>query len=128
VSRLKPGDTIICHVRDLQIISPYAEYYDSFTFEILSSDNTGYFVYVPDYIVLKGTTKIDKNNIRALGINKKFIGCFVVYVPDSVIVCVKTILDGEVCKECNEFYHQAEPNQEDGSMICWNCKNYPHYH
>lgn len=30
--------------------------------------------------------------------------------------------DGCWCKKCNDFYKYAEPNQEDGTLICWSCR------
>lgn len=31
--------------------------------------------------------------------------------------------DGMICNKCKSFYDFAEPNQEDGSMICYSCRN-----
>lgn len=31
--------------------------------------------------------------------------------------------DGMYCKKCQSFYQYAEPNQEDGSLICYGCRN-----
>lgn len=30
--------------------------------------------------------------------------------------------DGCNCKKCKEFYPYAEPNQEDGTLICYQCR------
>lgn len=30
--------------------------------------------------------------------------------------------DGCDCKKCKEFYPYAEPNQEDGTLICYRCR------
>lgn len=30
--------------------------------------------------------------------------------------------DGCVCKKCKEFYPYAEPNQEDGTLVCYGCR------
>lgn len=30
--------------------------------------------------------------------------------------------DGCVCKKCKQFYQYAEPNQEDGTLICYSCR------
>lgn len=35
--------------------------------------------------------------------------------------------DGEVCKRCNDFLPFAEPNQADGSTVCFMCRNDPYY-
>lgn len=32
-------------------------------------------------------------------------------------------LDGFPCKKCQNFYPQALANQNDGTMICWSCRN-----
>lgn len=34
--------------------------------------------------------------------------------------------DGMLCTKCNSFYEFAEPNQEDGSLICYSCRNNPY--
>jgi hypothetical protein len=31
--------------------------------------------------------------------------------------------EGCSCKKCKEFYQYAEPNQEDGTLICWACRH-----
>jgi len=30
--------------------------------------------------------------------------------------------DGCDCKKCKEFYPYAEPNQDDGTLICYSCR------
>jgi hypothetical protein len=127
VVKLKPGDKITCRVKDSLIVSGYAEFDEERTFEIIAADEYGYFVYVPEYVYIKNVTRITQYNIKALDINKKFIECFCIYVHESSISKVHSILDGMTCCKCNEFYNQAEANQEDGSMICWNCRNYRFY-
>jgi hypothetical protein len=31
--------------------------------------------------------------------------------------------DGCDCKKCKEFYPYSEPNQEDGTLICYACRH-----
>lgn len=38
----------------------------------------------------------------------------------------RTHLDGMYCKKCQNFYEFAEPNQQDGSMICYSCRTSPY--
>ncbi len=125
--KLKPGDKITCRVKDSSIVSGYAEFDEEKTFEIIATDEYGYFVYVPEYFYIKNATRITKYNIKALDVSKRFIECFCIYVHESSISKVHSVLDGTSCAKCHEFFHQAEPNQEDGSMICWACRKYPHY-
>lgn len=30
--------------------------------------------------------------------------------------------DGCTCKKCKEYFPYAEPNQEDGSLVCYGCR------
>jgi hypothetical protein len=34
----------------------------------------------------------------------------------------KTNKDGCTCKKCKEHYQYAEPNQDDGTLICYGCR------
>lgn len=40
--------------------------------------------------------------------------------PEPAKPAVKS--DGCHCKKCKEFYPYAEPNQEDGTLICYSCR------
>jgi len=31
--------------------------------------------------------------------------------------------DGMMCKQCKKFYPYAEANQEDGTLMCYACRN-----
>jgi hypothetical protein len=34
--------------------------------------------------------------------------------------------DGMICRKCQAFYDFAEPNQSDGSMVCYTCRTNPY--
>lgn len=36
---------------------------------------------------------------------------------------VSSSSDGQTCKTCNVFYPYAIANQDDGTLICWSCRN-----
>lgn len=38
----------------------------------------------------------------------------------------KSSQDGMKCKHCNDFYSFAEPNQDDGTLICYSCRQNPY--
>jgi formylmethanofuran dehydrogenase subunit E len=42
--------------------------------------------------------------------------------PDSKEAKKKDNRDGCDCKKCKEFYPYAEPNQEDGTLVCYKCR------
>lgn len=35
--------------------------------------------------------------------------------------------DGMICQKCQVFYEFAEPNQKDGSLVCYSCRTNPYY-
>ncbi|SRR5579871_1559093 len=35
-------------------------------------------------------------------------------------------MDGMFCCKCGQFYDFAEANQEDGSMVCYSCRQNPY--
>lgn len=41
----------------------------------------------------------------------------------NVAIQIVNGLDGFPCKKCTNFYPLALPNQEDGTLICWSCRN-----
>lgn len=38
----------------------------------------------------------------------------------------KTYPDGMFCRKCQVFYNYAEPNQSDGTLLCYSCRNNPY--
>jgi len=127
MAKLKPGDRVDCRVKLNAIVSPYNPDYDEVvTFEIVAKDSSGVYLFVPQYRTLSGTVTVDKYLSRQLGIDKKFIGERIMYIQGSFIYKVSSILDGLFCAKCREFYMMAEPNQEDGTLICWSCRQNPY--
>lgn len=43
-------------------------------------------------------------------------------VPADAAPVKKKDKDGCDCKKCKEFYPYAEPNQDDGTLICYKCR------
>jgi hypothetical protein len=127
MAKLKPGDRVDCRVKANVIVSPYNPDYDeTLTFEIVAKDKTGYFLFVPCYVTLKGSVVADKYLSKRLGIDKKFLNERVIYIQTSAIYKISTILDGCFCAKCEEFFPMAGPNQEDGTLICWSCRVNPY--
>lgn len=46
-------------------------------------------------------------------------------VTKSLQVAVQIFngLDGFPCKKCTNFFPLSEPNQKDGTLVCWSCRN-----
>lgn len=124
--RLKPGDRVDCKIYANEIVGPYKYYDDIRTFEIIAVDLSGCYLFIPNYILLKNSKKIDTFELKSLNINSKFLGEQFAYISFSFILNIKSFLDGLHCKKCKEFIDMAEPNQPDGTIICWSCKNNPY--
>jgi len=124
---IKIGDKVVCKIKDARLVTTEYECDETRIFEIISSSYQGWHIYVPPYIVLKDTILVSERNAKSLGIDKKFIGWDCIFITSSFVVRVHEILDGMVCCKCNEFYAQSQPNQEDGTLICFSCRLYPIY-
>jgi hypothetical protein len=113
-------------VKSATIVSPYNEYDDVITFEVVAVENYGYYLFVPFYLYLKGTVIADKYKSKVLNINKKFLDEQIIYIDTNLVYRVNNILDGMICCKCQEFYPMSGPNQPDGeTLLCYSCKQNP---
>src|SRR5258706_13528155 len=126
MTKLKPGDRVDCRVKASTIVSPYKSYDEIKTFEIVAIDNHGYYLYVPHYYALKGTSIANKHQCKALGIDKKFLDEHIVYIQENMVAHVHDKMDGLSCKICREFFQYAASNQSDGTLICYSCRQNPY--
>lgn len=127
MAKLKPGDKVRCRIKSGEIVTAYDEYDEEKDFEIIATDSRGYFIYIPDYLNLRTTVRVTPQSLRLLGIDSRFLGCALVYITTTKVTRIVSFLDGATCIECNEFYKYAEPNQPDGTLICYSCREYPIY-
>lgn len=126
MAQLKPGDRVDCRVKQATIVSPYKDYDEIKTFEIVAVDKHGYYLFVPEYYALRGTTKADKYQCKQLRIDLKFLDEKIIYIQANLIYKINYVLDGMKCCKCGEFYQMASPNQPDGTLICWSCRQNPY--
>lgn len=49
------------------------------------------------------------------------------FVRQGSAIGARAAVGGCHCKKCGNHFPFAEPNQDDGTLVCWNCRNYPHY-
>lgn len=124
MSSLKPGDRVVIKLKEDKLVGPYEEdYHRTRILEIIASDSKGYYLFVPHYMFIHNTFKVDRYNCREMSLPTKFLGEELLLVPESQIYRVFSIMKGMVCCCCNDFYEYAAPNQPDGSLICWSCRN-----
>jgi hypothetical protein len=128
VSSPGPGDTVLCHLKGSTIVATYDPDYDTKRiFDVVALYNEGYLLYVPIDIVIDGSVYITAANCSKYNTHKRFIDSAAVHVSDFKIVRVCSTIDGMCCIKCEQFYSMSSPNQEDGTLLCWSCRMYPHY-
>lgn len=128
MARCYPGDRVICHIKDGKIVSNYEDKWeDKDIFDIISLYEEGYIIYVPGSIFLKETISIDRHNHKKYNLDKKFIDSTACFISDYKVVSIYSKIDGMPCIRCKEFFNMAEPNQADGTLLCWSCTKYPFY-
>jgi hypothetical protein len=96
-------------------------------FEIIATDECGYFLYVPEHLYLQGASRIDTTRCKKLGVKPQFFNEMMVYIMENMIDKISQQLDGATCCKCHQFYGYAVGNQPDGTLICFSCRAYPSY-
>lgn len=125
MAKLKAGDTIECKIKDNLVVNCYEYDYDrTAIFKIIAKDGAGYCLYIPHYFFIKNCYILDSEHIKDWGIDKKFINEKCLYIKEGYVFRVDKVVDGMSCRQCGEFFHMAESNQPNGSLICWTCRTY----
>ncbi len=124
---LRPGDRISVRLKSGTIVSPQEAYDESRVFEVVSNDNYGFYLFIPHYIHITGTTTADAARCRRLNINSRFLNEKIVYIMESMVCGIVSEADGAVCSQCGEFSDYASANQEDDTFVCWSCRMYPFF-
>lgn len=124
--KLKVGDTISCRVKFALIVSPYKAYDEIKSFVIVATDDHGYYLFVPHYFTLKDSFIIDRYKIKNLGIDHKYLDENAVYIQANLVASVESRNEGVTCKVCKEVFPYAVANQDDGSMMCFSCRQNPY--
>lgn len=119
----KAADEVCVKVKSDRIVAATATDYDHrVNLEIIVTHDGGYFVFVPSKHNLQGSIYVDKRNSDKLDIPDRFLDSRINYVTDEQITHLHIRREGCTCTRCNEFYHHSEPNQQDGTMICFQCR------
>lgn len=121
---LKPGDRVIIRLKEAKVVDPYStDFDDTKILEIVATSNNGYYLFVPQYIFIHGTVVADRFYCKDYKISPKYLGDDILHVSEGKVYKVFSILNGMTCSTCGEYYDYAAPNQLDGSLICWACRN-----
>jgi hypothetical protein len=125
------GDTVVCRVRGNSIVSGGAPKWDAeLEFKVIgySFVDEFYIIFIPRYYDIKNSWVIEDGDLAEHCIKKHYKGKKGMAVQMDKIFKVKTPnnRDGVFCVKCGRFYDYAEPNQEDGTMICFSCRSNPY--
>ena len=123
--KLKLGDRVSVKLDGTTVVGPYSDHTEVRTFDIIGVEDGRYYLYVPPYITISDTVKVDNYNYKKFNILPKFIGEEVILVAENKIYKIVSRLDGTFCDYCGEFYDYAVPNQGD-KLICWSCRQNPY--
>ena len=126
MDKLKLGDCVDVCIKDSLIVNPYNNYDEIKTFQIIGKDKYGYYLYIPHFYSLKDTCRADEYICVNLKINKRFLNEQFIYIREGMILKINSLLDGMNCSNCNDFFNMAEPNQSDGTLICYICRFNPY--
>ena len=127
MAKLKPGDRVDCRIKSATIVSPYKNYDEVRTFEIVAKDDHGYYLYVPHYYLLRNTIIADQYRCKNLGIDKKFLDENIIHIQENMIAHIQFKLDGMSCAVCKEFHPYAAANRENDTLICYGCRQNPYH-
>lgn len=127
------GDHVVCKLRSGSLAARHEKSDDRITLtiagRIMLDENTWeYVAYVPQYEagLIKSVFKIRPELAKRYGMHPKYVGESGVTLRKNNIIRISHRSDGMQCCKCDEFYDKAEPNQEDGTLICYSCRQNPY--
>lgn len=127
MTRLNPGDRVVCKLHGNTLVNTYNSNYDNLkTFDIIAADNMGYYLYVPPYTYIKDMYKVDSFILKNLDLHKKYLGDNIVYITSVFVHKIASQIEGTICDKCKEFCYKAMPNQPDNGFTCYLCRDNPY--
>lgn len=121
------ADEISVKIKNSKITTSDAIDYDQIiVVEILAEVNGGYVVFLPSIHTLKNSFILDKQQCKRYCIPERFADSNGLYVLEDQVFRLHKRMEGCCCNRCKEFCHLAEPNCEDGKMICYACRCNPY--
>lgn len=123
---LKPGDVIVCAIKENRLVNAYSDFDYLKQFEIIATVGGGYYIYIRDYDGIKGGFVLDAMACKKMNILPSFIGEQTIHITPNYVFKVKEFLDGMKCDRCGDFCHQAQPNQPNDVFVCYSCRTNPY--
>jgi hypothetical protein len=126
------GDEVSCKISGgIILFSGVSSWEDKKSYMIIGSKmleagTIEFIVYVPqgEYMI-RDTFRLSKRIRNPYYIADKFEGEWGAFIRPSQIFRLERRYDGMQCRNCDEYYDMSEPNQENGTMICYLCRQDP---
>lgn len=121
------SDVVACKVNDREIVPATTQVYErSVSLEIVAEIEDAYLAFVPVTANLRRGFIYDaKMQRRYPEVDQRFCDSHLIIITESDITRLVQRYDGVCCSQCDEFYAMAEGNQEDGTLICYLCRQNP---
>ncbi len=125
------GDIVICRTYEGCIIpkdsTPWEKEKPFKVIGTMREDGvTSWALYIPPDYGIKNGTKITPWIMNKFNIEAKYKGDKTFFVVDEHIIKVHRYSDALRCSgPCKQWIAMAEPNQENGTFICWECRDNP---
>ena len=124
------GDTVFCKIRGNSLISASSGNYDvQLSFKVIGYDGSKYILHIPKYYNIKNSWNIIEEHLEKYRLDVDYLDnrAIAIFADKVARVQVQTTKeDGLFCKKCDEFFPMAEPNQTDGSLVCYQCRSNPY--
>lgn len=130
--RIAINDTVFCKIKGNAILPATERSFDiQLSFEVIGFDSKAnkYLLAIPDYYSIKGCwtvqdEHIDKYNADLSHRDRRSIAITIDKI--ARLKAVHSPVDGLYCSCCKQFFPMAEPNQKDGTLICFSCRQNPY--
>lgn len=124
-------DKVFCKVRGNTIVSAVSGNYEAqLYFQIIGSDvnSSKYLIFIPVYYNIKGSLTIKEEHLDKFSVDSQYLDCKGITLMEDRMYTLKSIekgSDGIFCANCQQFFYMAEPNQTDGTFVCFQCRTNP---
>lgn len=128
--KLGVNDKVYCKIKGNSIVAAADSDFDTqLSFEVIGFDGKRYLLKMPAYYNIKNSwiikeEHIDKFDCGAEYLDKRTVAIHVDKVARIQAAC--SPVDGLYCTCCKQFFPMAEPNQSDGSLVCYSCRQNPY--
>ena len=121
------GDRILARRKGKQIISKNDDDFDELIrVTIIGKSDDHYLGHLAGPYDIKTAWLAGEDDLAIYGFDEKYLMHVVIFLNEDKIDGFQTDSDdGMNCSCCDEFNIYAGPNQPDGTMICWSCRQNP---